>query len=459
VDGGLGRRELLAVGSLGITSSLLPSGVAAASVGGVVAAAPSAPTIASAEPAGYLLSQPQVGTSTGAIEVAWGEVGGATSYAVSTRTPSGSGDYLLAGTTSATTLTVTGLSESATYDVVVEASNAVGASSPSAPATAVGTVVATGGTVTTFVGDGANGTSGTRYVVHAFTTVGASSLTLNRSRALEYLVVGGGGGGGGLTGRNMCAGGGGGGGVVVGDRASAGTAVGEPLAIVVGDGGAGGPDAVPDPLVSPGADGYARSGASSSFDGVTALGGGAGGSAPFSGSAAAGDAAALPAPNAVSTAARATGGGGLGQSTAQSGASGSASKGGDGTANINSVSSQFGGGGGGAGGDGTATTDATTSGRGGVGVASRIAGTRVEYGSGGGGGKRQDGSGGPGGALSGLVSAGGAGGRDAAGSAGVDGRGGGGGGAGRDSGTPVVGNAVGGRGGSGVVIVRYAVPA
>jgi len=452
----LPRRDVLKAGSLGITASLLPDSLAAASVGlDPVTAGPSSPTITSAEPAGYLLTTGA--DSNGAIEVTWDEVSGATSYTVSTRTPAGSGTYVLAGTTSETTLTVSGLSETATYDVIVEASNSVGGSGPSTPATSVGTVAATGGTVTSFVGDGSNGTNETRYVVHAFETVGTSSLTLNSPRALEYLVVGGGGGGGGLTGRNMCAGGGGGGGVVVGDRPGGETVVGEPLTVVVGAGGSGGPDVAPDPLVSPGADGYARGGASSSFDGVIALGGGAGGSAPFRDTAETGDEAALPSPNAVSTTARATGGGGVGQATRQLGANGSTSKGGDGTLNTTEAN-QFGGGGGGAGGDGTATTDATTSGRGGVGIASSITGTRVEYGSGGGGGKRQNGAGGPGGALSGLVSAGGAGGRDAAGSAGVDGRGGGGGGAGRLSANPTVGNAVGGHGGSGVVIVRYAIP-
>ena len=454
MTGDLRRRDVLAVGSLGITSSLLPRSAAAASLDGAVAAAPAAPTIASAEPAGYLLTTGE--DANGAIEVTWGEVGGATSYTVSTRTPSGSGGYVVAGTTTATTLTVTDLAETATYDVVVEASNEVGASGPSEPATAVGTLVATGGTVTSFVADGTNGDDRTRYVVHTFTMLGTSTLTLHRSRALAYLVVGGGGGGGGLTGRGMCAGGGGGGGVVAGDRASADTAVGEPLTIVVGAGGAGGPDA--SLTASPGADGYARSGASSSFDGVAALGGGAGGSAPFGGGTAeTGDAAALPAPNTVATAAKATGGGGVGQATRQLGATGSSWNGGAGTSS-STAASQFGGGGGGAGGDGTATTDASTSGRGGVGVASSITGTRVEYGSGGGGGKRDTGSGGPGGALAGLVSAGGAGGRDAAGSPGVAGRGGGGGGAGRVSSVPSVGNAVGGGGGSGVVIVRYAIP-
>jgi hypothetical protein len=449
------RRDLIALGSLGITASVLPSSLAAASGElGLVAAAPSTPTIASAEPAGYRLT---TGDDTdGAIEVTWDEVSGATSYTVATRTPSGSGTYTVAGTTSATTLTVTGLSETATYDVVVEASNEVGASGPSAPATAVGTVVATGGTVTSFVADGSNGDDGTRYVVHTFSALGMSSLTLNRDRALEYVVVGGGGGGGGLTGRGMCGGGGGGGGVEAGDRPSTDTDVGEPLTVVVGAGGAGGPDA---PLTeSPDADGYARGGTSSSFDGVAALGGGAGGSAPFgSGTAETGDAAALPSPNTVSTAARATGGGGVGQATRQLGAAGSSWNGGAGTLSA-TAGSQFGGGGGGAGGNGTSGSG-TTSGSGGVGVASSITGERVEYGSGGGGGKRDTGSGGPGGVLSGLVSAGGAGGRDAAGSAGVDGRGGGGGGAGRLSSVPSVGNAVGGSGGSGIVIVRYAIPA
>lgn len=225
-------------------------------------------------------------------------------------------------------------------------------------------VVATGGDITTFVGDGTIGAAGTTYVVHTFATVGASLFTLNAPYALDHLIVGGGGGGGGCTGRDMCAGGGGGGAVVTGTRTLEAATAGETLAVVVGDGGAGGGDIA---LVeSPGVAGYAAAGDASSFDGVTALGGGAGGSAPFTGNADVGDPYALPTPSTVFTEERSTGGGGVGQTKSQLGAIGNA----------------------------TAGTD--TSGRGGIGIASSITGTRTEYDSGGGGGKRGTGSGGRG---------------------------------------------------------------
>lgn len=233
--------------------------------------------------------------------------------------------------------------------------------------------------------------------------------------------------------------------------------------VVVGAGGRGGADVALTDATAPVS--YAIGGDSSSFGEVIALGGGAGGSAPYKGFSATDDVGkvALPTPSTEFPDLKATGGGGLGQSFSQPGASGSVSperNGGNGTADVTNTFSgnekQRAGGGGGAGGNGTAGSG-TTSGNGGVGVASSISGTDVEYGSGGGGGKRTGGSSGSGGALPGSSTAGGDGGRDAAGSNGVVGRGGGGGGGsdGSPSGTSV---GVGGDGGSGVVIVRVALP-
>ena len=57
-----------------------------------------------------------------------------------------------------------------------------------------GRVLATGGVVSSFVGDGNNGLAGTRYVVHAFTENGV--FQPNIPIQVECLIVGGGGGGG-----------------------------------------------------------------------------------------------------------------------------------------------------------------------------------------------------------------------------------------------------------------------
>lgn len=56
------------------------------------------------------------------------------------------------------------------------------------------TILATGGTITSFIGDGTNGTNGVAYVVHSFTTVGASAFVpFVPISNVDYLVVGGGG--------------------------------------------------------------------------------------------------------------------------------------------------------------------------------------------------------------------------------------------------------------------------
>ena len=464
------RRALRAVGTaaaLGVTVLVLPHAAAASSGtagpgtenggtesagtenGGTESAGLVAPTV-TAEPIGY------VGSDTGAIRIEWSPVTGATGYEVGWATAPGAAYTFIATAGDTTSYDLTGLVGTDTTHHVVVRATAGGTSGGTSSEVTSSSVIATGGTVTLSPEAGTP-----THVVHSFATGG--TFKLNRSIDVEHLVVGGGGGGGGCTGRDFCAGGGGGGGVVTGSV----TRTAGDYVVVVGAGGRGGPDVAitGNPPVSPGADGYARGGDSSSFGEVVALGGGAGGSAPFSGTADGGDPAALPSPNTESTAAKATGGGGAGQTSSQVGAGVSPRKGGNGTSSA-IVASQRAGGGGGAGGDGNAGSG-TTSGSGGVGVASSISGTSVEYGSGGGGGKRDTGDSGPGGLSDpsdlGLVTAGGRGGLDAAGSAGVEGRGGGGGGSGRRGGStpglnPAAGVAVGGAGGSGVVIVRVALP-
>ena len=71
-----------------------------------------------------------------------------------------------------------------------------------------GTVVATGGTETTFTGDGSNGDLGQEYKVHTFTSDGTLSVSV--AGEVDALILAGGGGGGGVA--NNFGGGGGAGG-------------------------------------------------------------------------------------------------------------------------------------------------------------------------------------------------------------------------------------------------------
>lgn len=73
---------------------------------------------------------------------------------------------------------------------------------------AASSISASGGNVTQFVGDGTNGTNGTTYRVHTFTST--DTLTVSNagsSGSVEYLLVGGGGGGGACYGAGGGAGG------------------------------------------------------------------------------------------------------------------------------------------------------------------------------------------------------------------------------------------------------------
>ncbi|MGA1078730.1 MAG: hypothetical protein ACO3VG_07175, partial [Nitriliruptoraceae bacterium] len=219
------RRDLLATGSLGIFTATLPAAAAATSVV-TPASAPAAPTV-TALPAGFLVDGE---SGTGQVEVSWIEVGGATSYLVRT-SPAGAGTWSLGTSTSGLRLLVGGL-EAGQFAVEVTASNATGSSSPTV-VEGVESVMATGGdAVATFLGDGAVGVAGIRYVVHRFTSPGPATLTLRRAVDVECLVVGGGGGGGAGGG----GGGGGGGGVGPGRL----TAAPGPVSVSGGAAGGGG---------------------------------------------------------------------------------------------------------------------------------------------------------------------------------------------------------------------------
>ena len=270
----------------------------------------------------------------------------------------------------------------------------------------VGTVTATGGTITT---DG-------DYTVHKFTANG--TFTTDTAQDVEYLVVGGGGGGGGTGGGSNHMGGGGGAG---GYRVGTGFPVtATSYSIVVGAGAIGGTDNYGD-----------LTGGVSTFSTITSGGGGKGGG-----------------PNNAGTAGGSGGGGsydgaaGAGNTPATTPAQGFAggSSGAGGTS--------AGGGGASAVGESVASSSAP-SGAGGAGVANDIvlAGTPVTYAGGGGGGKSTDN---PGSAGAGGAGGGGDGGNGAPGVTATANTGGGGGGAGNNNST----NRPGGHGGTGIVVIR-----
>jgi fibronectin-binding autotransporter adhesin len=270
-----------------------------------------------------------------------------------------------------------------------------------------------------------NATSGTGTISTNYTTSGG--LTLDLGFFAEYLVVGGGGGGGGSGDSSSAWGGGGGGagGLLTGTTTISATS----YTVTVGGGGAGGQ------FSATAANQMGSNGANSLFGSfATGTGGGGGGRFKVAGN----DGG--------------SGGGGGGRGTGNDlrtpGGNGIAGQGNNGGASRDDDSSgrSAGGGGGGAGAvGGTGGTNVTTAGNGGAGLASSITGTSVIYAGGGGGGAwdtfdgETAGSGGSGG--------GGAGSTNSSATAGTDNFGGGGGGVGT--------NGAGGRGGSGIVIVRY----
>ena len=253
--------------------------------------------------------------------------------------------------------------------------------------------LATGGTVTDVV-DG-----GFTWRTHVL-TASTNFVVTQAIKSSEWLLVGGGGGGGSSQGTGNWGSGAGGGGGRIRVGSGGGVDVGT-YPVVVGTGGAGGL-----PNTSAGTAGLA----STLWDGASAIGGQPGGlySEP----------------------------GGFG--SFPGGASGGSP-------------SFGGGGGGGAGAAGVNGVGAVGGGAGGAGTASSIAtGAAVNYGGGGGvytaftPGAGTDGGG-----------AGGAAGANVNGVAGTDGLGGGGGGASTSSGTKVGATSVGGKGGDGLVVIRY----
>lgn len=301
------------------------------------------------------------------------------------------------------TITVSGLTTGTSYTFTVTATNAVGASDPSAASNSItmpSFVAATGGTETT---DG-------DFKVHTFTSSGTFTVSSAGNPAgssdVEYLVIAGGGSGG----KSDRGGGGGGAG---GYRTATGLPVsvqGYPITV-----GAGGPaPQAPDATGS--------SGSNSVFSSITSSGGGAGGG-NFSG-----------------LSGGSGGGCSHGPGSAGSGNSPSVSppQGNPGGLGQNGPSYN-GGGGGGASASGSPGSSGST---GGNGSPSTITGSDVTR-AGGGGGGRQPGNAGAGGA--------GGGGGPSYGDAGDVNTGSGGvGGTGRSAGQQPAGN-----GGSGVVIIRY----
>ena len=249
----------------------------------------------------------------------------------------------------------------------------------------------------------AGGTIVDNYYVHAFTAVGTSQLTFATGGSVDYLVVAGGGGGGGYYGA-----GGGAGGFRTGTIAVTAGA----KTVTIGDGGIGG-------LVG---GSVGTNGGDSKFDDITSLGGGYGGGNHS--------------PVNTATYRGATGGSGGGSKGSTYGGGGDGTPGQGFAGGSGYAGDVFCGGGGGAGGAGGAGL-VDRPGDGGIGLSSSIrTGSSADYA-----------GGGAGGGSSGA-SASSHGGGAQNGGAGTSNTGGGGGGGGPS-------NVSGGKGGSGIVIVRY----
>ena len=260
------------------------------------------------------------------------------------------------------------------------------------------------------------------YRIHTFTTVGTSTFTPASAGNVEVLVVAGGGSGG-----TRHAGGGGAGGLIYNSSFPVSGAV----SVTVGDGGAGLPQGTNASV--PG-----NSGANSVFGSLTAIGGGYG--------------------NQGNGGSGGSGGGVFSTNTVGAGTAGQGNNGAFGSTGPFSTENTYaGGGGGGAGAVGTAATSVAPvqGGAGGIGRQISISGTPTYYAGGGGGGTTTAVGGGAGGA--GGLGGGGAGGgsNSIVGIAGTNGTGGGGGCGGFSN---AGGNFASGKGGSGIVIVRYPLP-
>jgi hypothetical protein len=271
-----------------------------------------------------------------------------------------------------------------------------------------------GGTITT---------SGS-YRIHTFTTSSSFVVPSGFSTDVEYLVIAGGGSGG-TGGGGMAGAGGGAGGYrcsVSGESSGGGSSAESTLAVTaqsytvtVGAGGS---------APAAGTNAVGNNGNNSVFGSITSTAGGGG--ATFSSNGNNGG----------------SGGGGAGRNSPRSGGSGTTGQGhagGNGNSGTSASDTDAGGGGGGAGSAGSNASD-YTAGNGGSGVSSSITGTSVTRGGGGAGNSEA-------GTLGSAGSGGGGVATTLAGGNGSANTGGGGGGC--------RGNAKGGNGGSGVVIVRY----
>ena len=267
--------------------------------------------------------------------------------------------------------------------------------------------------------------------VASFTTVGTTSWSAPTGvRTIEVLVVAGGGGGGGGFDTWAGAGGGGAGGVIY--RSEYTVVPGNSYTVTVGDGGAGGTGSSPR---------TGTNGQNSVFDTLTAVGGGGGGGWQS-------------APNASNALSGGSGGGGANSSGGFLGAAGTAGQGfaGGNGMSYSGTNASSGGGGGGAGGVG-GSPGGNTGGGGGYGLWFNITGTAQVYAVGGGGGGGVTG----GGAGPGLPGTGGRGGNGtgSSGTAGTSNTGSGGGGGGSTANPNATTN--GGKGGSGIVVIRYTI--
>jgi hypothetical protein len=289
----------------------------------------------------------------------------------------------------------------------------------------LGKLIASGGVETT---------SGA-YKIHTFNSNGTFTVTsAPAGTTVDYLMVAGGGGGGATSRGNCGHGGGGAGGLIyrTGETITAGT-----YAVVIGTGGTGCINDATTPKAN------ALNGNNSTFNGLTALGGGGANCGPF---------------NVRNANDGGSGGGGqhsdngflLGGNALQPGSAsgGFGFKGGEGPVSNVGSPCWYGGGGGGAGAAGT-NGSANVVAPGGIGRQYDISGTLTYYAGGGGAGACEGScSNSPGGLGGGGTGTGGTG--TGPGQPGTDGLGGGGG--------AVTYNALGstgGKGGNGVVVIRY----
>lgn len=341
---------------------------------------------------------------------------GATS-ATATATPTNGGQTCAVTVPAA----IYGLAAGSSVEITLK--NADNASSGAITKASLG--IPSGGTVTT---------AGS-YRIHTFASSGNFVVPTGFSANAEYLIAAGGGAGGDYfsgSGYNAAAGGGGAGGLI--------TNVGSAIVLTSGSYSAVVGAAGVSTATNNNSGGFASNGSNSSFNGLTAIGGGRGGAGNASVSG-----------NGYGANSGGSGGGGVrdGFVSAGSGTSGQGRSGG-------SYAGTTDGNGGGGGGYSTAGTVAGDGGYGGSGVTSSISGADVIYCAGGGGGKGNNGTwssanGGSGVGGNGATKANNA----VGGNASSYGCGGGGAGSAIDASSPF---ARGGNGSQGIVIIRYPIP-